>query len=319
MTRMVADIGGTNARFALVGPDGRPGQAATLIAADYDDIGAVLRAGHDRLGVPCRQAAIAVAGAITEDRVTMVNRGWTFSRAGLVAEFDFDRLVVVNDFEAIAWSLPALGAADLRHLGPALAPVAGAPSAVLGPGTGLGQAGLLVGPDSPMGGQVAVVGEGGHGDFAPQTERQADVWRILHRRFGHVSVERVLSGPGLVNLYQALAELDGAPAPLTAPAAIAAPNAPLPAPAAVDLFIAILGAAAGNLALTLGARGGVFIAGGIAPTLGDRLAGPSFRRAFEDKGRLADYMKAIPTYLITAPMPGLIGLAALLDRRDGTA
>ncbi len=313
MTRLVADIGGTNARFAVVGSDGRPGRAATLICADYDDIGAVLRAGHDRLGVACRQAAIAVAGAVTEDRVTMVNRGWTFSQSGLAAEFDFDRLVVVNDFEAVAWALPALGAADLRNLGPALTPVVTAPSAVLGPGTGLGQSGLVVGP----GGRLAVVGEGGHGDFAPQSERQADVWRILHRRFGHVSVERVLSGPGLVNLYQALGELGGEPARLTAPAAIAAADAPPPAPAAVDMFVAILGAAAGNLALTLGARGGVFIAGGIAPTLRDRLAGPSFRRAFEDKGRVADYLKAIPTYLITAPMPGLIGLAALLDRPDG--
>ena len=313
MTRLVADIGGTNARFALVEPDGRPGQAATLICADYDDIGAVLRAGYDRLGVACRHAAIAVAGAVTVDRVTMVNRGWTFSRSGLAAELDFDRLVVINDFEAVAWALPALSPADLRNLGPALAPVADAPSAVLGPGTGLGQSGLVVGPGGPM----AVVGEGGHADFAPQTEAQTDVWRILHRRFGHVSVERVLSGPGLVNLYQALAELDGKPARLTAPAAIAAAAALAPAPAAVDMFIAILGAQAGNLALTLGARGGVFIAGGIAPSLGGRLAGPSFRRAFEDKGRVADYLKAIPTYLITAPMPGLIGLAALLERTDG--
>ena len=311
MTRLIADIGGTNARFALAEPGRRPGRAITLICADYGDIAAVLRAGRERLGSSAAQAAIAVAGAVIGDHVTMVNRGWSFSTARLQADLGFDRLVMMNDFEAIAWALPELGDADLRHLGPALAPVKGAACAVLGPGTGLGQSGLAVGPN----GAIAVVGEGGHADFAPQNEQQAKVWHVLHRRFGHVSVERVLSGPGLVNLYQALAELDGRPARLTSPAAIAADGA-RPATAAVEMFVAILGALAGNLALTLGALGGVFIAGGMAPALADRLAGPSFRHAFEDKGRVADYLKSIPTFLITAPTPGLIGLAALLDRRD---
>ena len=310
MTCLVGDIGGTNARFALAEPGGRPGEAIVLRCDDYEDLAAAVRAGLDRLGAQPASAALAIAGPVHADRVAMTNLNWTFSKSALRAELGLRHLAVVNDFEAIAWALPKLAKTELAPLGPPATAAPGLARAVLGPGTGLGQSGLIPGP----GGWAAIAGEGGHIDFAPQNVRQAAVWRRLEDDFDHVSLESVLSGPGLVNLYRALASLEGVPATLDGPADIGAAGAPPPAGEAVAMFSEILGAAAGNLALSLGALGGVYIAGGIVPALADRFDRTAFRRAFEAKGRFQSYLRAVPTYLITAPTPALTGLAHLLDQ-----
>ncbi|MCG8695311.1 MAG: glucokinase [Minwuiales bacterium] len=310
MTYLVGDIGGTNARFALAEPGRDPGDAVVLRCADHENLAAAVRAGLDRLGARPATAALAIAGPVHADRVAMTNLDWTFSKSALQKELGLKRLAVVNDFEAVAWALPKLGEMELVPLGPPATAESGLARAVLGPGTGLGQSGLIPGP----GGWAAIAGEGGHTDFAPQDDRQAAVWRRLKEDFDHVSLECVLSGPGLVNLYRALASLDGMAAALDDPADIGAAGAPPPAGEAVALFSRILGATAGNLALSLGALGGVYIAGGIVPALGDRFDQTGFRRAFEAKGRFQTYLRAVPTFLITAPTPALTGLAHLLDQ-----
>ena len=191
--------------------------------------------------------------------------------------------------------------------------MAGAPLAVLGPGSGLGVSGLL---PRPGGGWLPLSGEGGHVTLAAADDRESEVLARLRRRFGPVSAERALSGPGLVNLYRALCELAGRePAPLS-PAEVSDAGLAGGCPhcrEALELFAAFLGTVAGDLALTLGARGGVFIAGGIAPRLGDFLEGSAFRRRFEDKGPQRVYLEAIPTDLVIHPRPAFPGLGALLS------
>ncbi len=310
MTHLVGDIGGTNARFALAEPGKRPAAATVLRCADYEDLAAAVRAGLERLSAKPDKAALAIAGPAHSDQVAMTNLDWTFSKSALQAELGLQRLAIVNDFEAIAWALPKLSDADFAPLGPPVAAKPGLALAVLGPGTGLGQSGLIPGP----GGWAAIAGEGGHTDFAPQDDRQAAVWRHLKNEFNHVSLENILSGPGLINLYSALAAIECLPATLDDPADIGAEGAPPPAGAAIKMFSRVLGAAAGNLALSLGALGGVYIAGGIVPALGDRFDQTGFRRAFEAKGRFEAYLRAVPTFLITAPTPALTGLAHLLDQ-----
>ncbi len=316
MADLVADIGGTNARFALVEPDPEsgpaPGEPVALPCADFAGIAEACAAAIARLGAAPRRAALAVAGPVAVpgagDRVTMTNLDWSFSIRKLCRGLGLERLLVVNDFQAIAWSLPALGGGDVEPIGPALAAVEGAACAVLGPGTGLGQSGLIPGPD----GAAAIAGEGGHVDFAPQDDDQAEIRGLLLGRRDHVALEDILSGPGLVALYKALGALRGLDAPLDDPAAIAAAGAAEPAGEACAMFARILGQAAGNLALILGAQGGVYIAGGVVPALGARFDHAAFRQGFEAKGRFAPYLRPIPTWLIRHPTPALIGLARLL-------
>ena len=316
--RLIADIGGTNARFALHSGRGAPASLKLLACADYPGPGAAARAylGDAALRRMPKRAAFAVASPVTGDRIAMTNHPWSFTIAGLKRELALDSLSVINDFAAIALALPALGEPDLVKVGGG-APASGAPLAVLGPGTGLGAAALVPGD----GGPVPVATEGGHVTLAASDAREAAVIAAMAGRFGHVSAERALSGPGLVNLHAALASLDGAsldgadagtptPEEITA-GAIAGADALCES--ALDMFFSMLGTVAGNLALSLGARGGVYIAGGIVPGLADALAASRFRARFEDKGRFRGYMEAIPTFVIIRPQPALIGLAALLD------
>lgn len=306
---LVGDIGGTNARFGLVSPQGDLLHTQVLPAADYptiEDALASYLASRGGLPMP-RQAALAIASAITGDRVSMTNHPWSFSISGLQKAAGFDRLLVVNDFTAAAMALPHLKPQDRLAVGGG-APVAGSPIGVLGPGSGLGVSGLV-----PSGARwIALTGEGGHATMAPFTQRESAVIDHLRGRFDHISAERVLSGPGLVNLYTALAALDGLPARSHTPAEITDPDAEPLAKEAVAMFCAMLGTMAGNLALTLGARGGVFIAGGIVPRLGQRFVDSEFRRRFEAKGRLSTYLAPIPTYVITHNLPAFLGCAALL-------
>jgi glucokinase len=236
----------------------------------------------------------------------MTNHPWAFSISQLQRELGLARLVVLNDFTALALSLPALGAAQSRQVGGGRA-VAGAPLALLGPGTGLGVSGLL--------GAVPISGEGGHVTLAAADAREAEVIELLRRRFGHASAERALSGPGLENLHEALTQLNGESRPAMSAAQIAAAaDTDAHCAEVIELFFALLGNVAGNLALTLGARGGVYVGGGVVLHIGGRIDGSPFRERFEAKGRFRDYLAPIPTLVITATeSPALIGAARALD------
>jgi glucokinase len=314
--RLVGDIGGTNARFAWLA---RPGDAlvghATYRCADHATLQAVMRHHLAVQGLPApRWCAIGIANPVTGDHVQMTNHDWSFSIAAVKAEFALDRFLVVNDFTALALSLPVLAATDLRQVGGGSA-VAGAPIALIGAGTGLGVSGLLPRPDGR--GEVPLNGEGGHVTLAAVDELERAVVAILQRRFGHASAERALSGPGLENLHAALCELDGVPADGRTAAAISAAaldGSDARCGRAVDLFLALLGTVAGNLALTLGARGGVYIGGGIVPRLGMRIDASLFRARFESKGRFAAYLQSMPTLVLqTATSPALLGAARALE------
>jgi glucokinase len=305
----IADIGATNARFALVDEEGAIGQQKTLSCRDFPAIEEAMLAylGNEVGGRRITAAALAVACPVTGDRVTFTNSSWWFSGEALKRRFGLDRLAVVNDFEANALAIPHLGREDRVEIGAGSAQP-NAAIGVIGPGSGLGVAALVHGPQ----GWIALPGEGGHATMAAADEREAAVLDRLRRRFDHVSAERVLSGPGLVNLYAALGELAGETSRELSPAGVAESAEPL-AREAVDMFCAMLGTVAGNLALTLGARGGVYIAGGIVPKLGERFARSAFRERFVAKGRFRDYLADIPTFVITHPVPAFLGLARLVS------
>ena len=312
--RLVGDIGGTNARLAWVrGPGCAPEGVRTYACAHYPSLADVIRAYLSEQGHRSPPwAAIGIANPVVGDWIQMTNHHWAFSIEGMRHSLGLKRLLVLNDFTALAMSLPSLGSADIRQVGPGHA-VAKAPRALLGAGTGLGVSGLL---SSDSGRLVPVNGEGGHVTLAATNDREAEVLGWLRRRFGHVSAERALSGPGLVNLHDALCEIDGlapsghTPAEVTE-AALSGREAR--SGEALDLFCSFLGNVAGNLALTLGARGGVYIGGGIVPRLGDWFDRSPFRARFEDKGRFRAYLSDIPTLVVQAPHPALLGAARALD------
>ena len=315
--RLLGDVGGTNARWAWQPMAGAAIERVRVLSCDgfaaIDAcIAAYLRA--EALPPP-RAAAFGIATAITGDAVQMTNHPWRFSMTALQSALGVDRLVVLNDFEALARAVPSLGADDLRAVGGGRA-AAGANVAVIGPGTGLGVSGLVA---DGHGGWTTVVGEGGHVTLAAGNAREASMLAVMRERFGHVSAERALSGPGLVNLYEAICTLDGETAALLEPADVLAralaggASQDVQCTEALTTFGALLGCVAGNLALTLGARGGVHIGGGIVPRLGAAFAALPFRARFEDKGRFRSYVEAIPTWVITAEAPALLGAARALD------
>jgi glucokinase len=317
---LLADIGGTNARFALASGEAI-GPSVTLAVADHADPQAAIRAFLDQVesggqGKPApRRAAVAVAGPVSGGTAALTNGAWRFDAPALAAAFGLERLRLVNDFEAVAWALPRLSQAELLPLGGGRGTPA-APMAVIGPGTGLGVAAYL--PATDDGPERVLVSEGGHVTLAATSEREDRIVEELRRRFGHVSAERVLSGDGLINLYEASAAVDGLPAPSRQPAEIVAHAERgdcLASRAALETFCALLGCFAGNVALTLGALGGVYLAGGILPRLPDRLAASAFRDRFEAKGRFQSYLQGIPTWLIQRPDPAFLGLWHLVRRR----
>jgi glucokinase len=315
-TALLADIGGTNARFALVS-DGVIRSETHLEVSRYAEPAEALRDFLDRVRPDPMPtvAAFAVAGPVEGDRVELTNSEWTVSAEELHERFDFDRVVLINDFAAIAWAVPRLSNEDLVKIGGGEGDPR-APAAILGPGTGLGVAGLIPG----KGGATVLVTEGGHATMSPADERDGEIIDRLRRRFGHVSAERVLSGEGMVNLYETISEIKGRPAIASTAAAITehALSGGCPASvAALEVFCGMLGTVAGNLALTLGARGGVYIAGGIVPRFADFLANSSFRDRFEAKGRFSGYLAGTPTWVVVHPDPAFLGLVRLLERMDG--
>ncbi|HWA88842.1 MAG TPA: glucokinase [Rhizomicrobium sp.] len=298
---LIADVGGTNVRFA---PADRPREAKKYPTRNFASMEEAARAYLDETGAKPEMAVLAVAGPVKDGAIHVTNLGWEFSERSVAKALGIARVKLINDFEAIALSLPHLAPEDKVAIGPARD--AKGTIAVVGPGTGFGVAGLVA--DG-----TALVTEGGHADFAPNDDIEIEMLKALRRRFGHVSVERLLSGPGLVVLYQTLSEIAGRGSRTPEQHAITAGAASDPASFEGEVFArfcAILGAAAGNIALTMGATGGVMVAGGILPQLREPLAASPFRARFEAKGRFEGYMKAIPTALIVQDYAGLIGASA---------
>jgi glucokinase len=321
---LVADIGGTNARFGWADAEGGPVRhVVTLPVAAHASLALAIRAYLAQVApqLPAserrpRRAVLAVAGAVGGDEVGMTNSPWRFSRHQLGAELGLDAVQVLNDFEALALSLPGLAASQLRAVGPALALPPSGTLAVIGPGTGLGVAGVL-----QLGRQWrALPGEGGHVTLAAADEFEAALLAQVRRRHDHVSAERLLSGTGLPELHGAVAAVRGRPAaPLDSAAIVARGLAggDDDCTTTLDVFCALLGSLAGNVALTLGARGGVYIGGGIVPRLGERFFASRFRERFEAKGRFRSYLQTIPTALITDTLAALSGAALALRQSDG--
>jgi glucokinase len=313
--RLLGDIGGTNARFGWQAHVGAlPSEIATYPCAEHASLLDAIRhylAEHGKTAP--RLCAIGIANPIAGDRVQMTNHHWSFSILELQQQLGLERLNVINDFTALALSLPTLTEADLRKIGRGTA-TPGAPLALLGAGTGLGVSGLL-----PYGKGVftPISGEGGHVTLAASDDREAEVVRWLRQRFGHASAERALSGPGLVNLYEAACAISGKAAQALGPGDVIDRARSGGAPCcsmALEMFCNFLGGVAGNLALTLGARGGVFIGGGMAPRMIAEIERSSFRERFESKGRFRDYLQDIPTMVIDAAIPpALRGAARSLD------
>lgn len=312
--RLVGDIGGTNARFALVGSDGTLTHPLTLRCQDYTGAGEALAAYLAKVPPGPRpvEAALAIACPVLDKKVAFTNLSWTFSADELRAQLGLRRLRLINDFAANALAITRLQEEDRQQVGGGT-PVPSAPAGIIGPGTGLGVSALI----RANGCCVPIEGEGGHVTMAAVDAREAAVLGILRRRFAHVSAERVLSGPGLVNLYTALCELEGVPAEPLGSMEISDPENGMKDPRVretLEMFFAMLGTAAGNLALTLGARGGIYIAGGIVPRRIAEFAKSAFRERFEAKGRFRSYLAAIPTYVITHPFATLLGATVVLDQ-----
>ncbi|MBX6323466.1 MAG: glucokinase [Rhodospirillaceae bacterium] len=308
---LVGDIGGTNARFAIA-------ELATLALAhpaslpvkEHASLPAATAAYLRTAGRRPTVAAIAVAGPVARERIQLTNAPWAFTRAEMCAALGLDLFLPVNDFEAQAFALPHLAGADLHQIGGG-APLERATKAVLGPGTGLGVGGLVWSPS----GWIAIASEGGHVSLAVESAEEFALFERLRAGRSHVSAERALSGPGLVGLYGAVAALRRAPAAELDPPAIverARKGTDPVAEETLDRFVVWLGRFAGDAALFFGAKGGVYLGGGIAPRILDRLTTGAFRQAFEAKGRLSEFLAPIPVYVVLAGDAGLRGAAAAL-------
>jgi len=311
---VVADIGATNIRFARLSPRGALGPITKFSIADFTDLTAALAHFVNKDGGPRPvRLGLAVAGPVFGDEVKLTNAQWQFSIRHLKEQMNLQQLEVVNDLEALARVLPYLGPEDAVPIGTeASNRSARAPMAVLCPGTGMGIAGL-----KPTGrGWQPIASEGGHTSLAPLTDRELAAWQALRARYGRVSVERVLSGSGIVELHSALASLEGQMPPALRPEEVVrlALNSESPlAVETIEMFCAWLGHVAGDVALMYLARGGVYLAGDILLSILEILKRSRFRDRFENKGRVTGVVAQIPTFLITNKSPVLLGCARLLS------
>jgi glucokinase len=309
---LVADIGGTHARFAWTkAPDEPPGYAMTLKVAEFESpliatqhYLTLLRRTLGEDDLRPRQAAFAVAATLRGDVVKFTNSRWDFSCAAFQRELNVERFLALNDFEALAFALPHLGLSQLRSWGVSSARPAGN-LAVLGPGTGLGVAALV----KTQAGWQAVPGEGGHATLAPADDFESALLAQVRKSFDHVSAERLLSGVGLPLLHAVILQIKGqTSAEVTAASLVSGALAgDSQASETLHHFCALLGGFAGNVALTFGAQGGLYIGGGIVPRLGDFFFASKFRERFEAKGRYSAYLKDIPVAVITDPDAALLG------------
>jgi glucokinase len=310
---LIADIGGTNARFCLATEPSKFTAALTLPCADYADLGQAIRDYLSRVGAhEVRDAVVAMATPVSGDQVIMTNNHWSFSTAATRQSLGLRTLLVINDFSALAMSLPYLGEAELKRID-SDGEIRHGVKAVIGPGTGLGVAGLL--PDGS--GWLPMPTEGGHVSFSPADAMEIEILKILWRDYPHVSTERLVSGPGLVLLYRALCKIAGTQVLTDDSASIvelAKTNACRVAGQTLEVFSGLLGGVAGNVALTFGCSGGLYLGGGVLGKLGDQFDSAKFRQRFVAKGRFAAYLQAIPNYLIIAEYPAFIGAAQHLKK-----
>jgi len=320
--KLLADIGSSYARFAVERESGRLENVRALRCDDYPDLEAALRAYLATVAGGVRHGALAIANPVEGDLVRMTNYHWRFSIEATREAVGLDTLLVVNDFTALAMGLPYLTPGETHQVGGGRArerSVIG----LVGPGKGLGVSGLIPVDD---GGWVSLGSEGGHAAFAPRTPREVFILEYALRQFGHVSAERIVSAAGIELIYMALAErADRTVEPLGMPEIerrAAAGQSEL-CSEAIEVFCEILGTVAADLALTLGAQGGIYIGGGIVPRLGDLFTRSGFRARFEAKGRLSAYVANVPTFVILGQTSTLAGAAAILDaqlrRRAGVS
>ena len=310
--RLLADVGGTNARFAIETAPRQFDAVAVLPCSGYPSLAAAASAylSSDEVQAHApdiRHAAIAIANPVDGDVVSMTNHTWSFSTAALREELDLTTLLVVNDFTALAMALPHLRPSQRIRVGGGVE-LPGRTIGLVGPGTGLGVSGIV-----PVDGRwAALASEGGHASFAPADDVEVAIMQQLWREFGHASAERLLSGPGLELIYRVIANDSLSAADITERAL---GGADANCAATVDCFCGVLGSVAGNVALTLGATGGMYIGGGIVPRLGALFAASPFRARFEAKGRLQPYLEKIPTFLITEQYPAFLGVSAILSEQ----
>jgi glucokinase len=311
MTRiLLGDIGGTYARFALTNGRSIGPTWSTEVGANESVI-AALRGflDLDQGDEPIAGALLAAAGPVEGGRCKLTNAAWLLDEEQIARTLELPWVRIVNDVEAVAAGLPDIDPAQTRLIGPDRA-LPGAPMAIIAPGTGLGMACVVVGPAGPC----VVASEGGHAAIAATSDIEDRIIAVLRKRLGRVSAERVLSGPGLANLHQAIAELEGGASLRRTPSQVTEAAFDGSSPvcrATVDAFCAMLGAFAGDVALTFGARGGIYIGGGIVPRFVDHLAGSAFREKFVSKGRMQPYVERIPTRVILHPNPAFVGLVSL--------
>lgn len=313
---LLADIGGTHARFAYAATDVAPLKPiATYEVARFSSFETVLAQllidwrERSQTDTQITKVCMAVAANPHQQEISFTNNPWRFTPSQVAAQTGCSDIQIVNDFAAVARSLPAITAPDLEQIGDGASQL-GQPMVTIGPGTGCGVATLVF---DDAGNAMVLPAEGGHVDFAPTTDDEMKVLGQLRAKFGRVSIERILSGPGIMNLYRALGEIHQLPITYALPEAVgdAARTGDRLAMESMSTFCSILGSVAGDLALTIGARGGVFIAGGIAPDYLDLLHQSDFRARFLAKGRFAAFNRDIPTFIVKHPHPGLLGAALL--------
>jgi glucokinase len=311
--RLVGDIGGTNARFAMLLSKGSPiSEPISLPCSEFSGPAEAIQEYIKLTGLSKPNwAALAFATAISGDTLAMTNNGWKFSILELKNKLAVSNLRILNDFTALALSLPVLKSDDLLTVGGG-SPMPGKAIGLIGAGTGLGVSGLIPNQN----GYTPIEGEGGHLTMPAFNAREAELINLAKKRFSHLSAERLLSGSGLSLLYEVIAEANGVAHQALQANEISQRGTEgtcLLCKEAIDTFCAMLGTVAADVALVLGARGGVYIGGGIVPKLGEYFISSPFRSRFEDKGRFSSYLSNIPTWVIQAPWPGLTGSANSLD------
>ena len=309
---LVGDIGATNARFALAHANGALSRVLTLATPAFANLAQAIEAYVKEMDIAMpAHASIAIANPVDGDWLRMTNTAWAFSIEQTRLNLGLQSLRMLNDWEAMALAVPTFSHEELIPIGDGES-VPNAPRGLIGAGSGLGVSALV---RASSGEWIPVAGEGGHVTLSPGNDQEADILRILWKRWPHVSAERVISGMGLENLYATLAEMSGTPHPSLCAADIsqrALAGQDMLCLQAVEMLCVFLGRTAGNMALTLAARGGIYIGGGVMQHLRSYLPRSGFRAAFEDKGRFSEYMRAIPTWLIQAENAGLRGAATAL-------
>lgn len=311
--RLLADIGGTNARFALQVSEDEIQNIEVLTCNDYNTVVDAAKTYLGKVGNPTvKLAAFAIANPVMGDWVQMTNHHWAFSIETTRQALNLEVLLLINDFTAQAYAISKIKEDEFVQVGGKTCDI-NAPKAVLGPGTGLGVSGLIPCHDGAC---MALSGEGGHVSFSPFDDTEVMIWQHARKKFGHVSAERFLSGAGLVLIYEALATREGIKTAKMTPTLISEQALSGKSPLCrltLDIFCAMLGTVSADLALTLGARGGVYLCGGIIPRFIDYFKTSPFRARFENKGRFDAYLAAIPVYVVLAKYPGITGTAVALE------